>query len=41
MFFVIRKLEPVHDFAREGDADGLLALIANGASVNSKGVFTV
>ncbi|XP_009395302.2 acyl-CoA-binding domain-containing protein 1 [Musa acuminata AAA Group] len=30
------KLEPVHDFAREGDADGLLALIANGASVNSK-----
>ncbi|WOL00026.1 hypothetical protein Cni_G08739 [Canna indica] len=30
------KLEPIHVFAREGEPDELLALIANGASVNSR-----
>ncbi|CAL9072452.1 unnamed protein product [Musa acuminata var. zebrina] len=30
------KLEPIHGFARDGEADALLALIANGALVNSR-----
>lgn len=40
-FLIFRKLEPLHDFAREGEPEELLTLIANGASVNSRGLHLV